>query len=330
MLKPPLPLNETARLMSLHTLRILDTPNEERFDRITRMAQRAFGVEICLISLLDSNRQWFKSRQGLEVCETDREISFCGHAILEDEVFVVTDAISDERFADNPLVTDEPRIRFYAGCPVHGPEGHRVGTLCLIDSRPREFSAEDVAMLRDLAAMVDDELLVSSQVTVDELTQVANRRGLHLVGKHMLSLCRRSGIDVEVAFFDLDGFKEVNDECGHAAGDDLLKHFAKLLLKCFRTADVVARIGGDEFVVMMANSRGAALQAASRLETLARDTDCEIKQRLQWSVGFLQLDPERHLTIESLLEDADGLMYENKQERRASSAGSDSRGSWSI
>ena len=321
MLKPPLPLDETARLMSLHSLRILDTPNEERFDRITRMAKRAFDVEICLVSLVDSNRQWFKSSQGLEACETDREISFCGHAILEEDIFVVTDAVGDERFFDNPLVTDEPSIRFYAGCPVHGPEGHRIGTLCLIDSKPRDFADEDIAMLKDLAAMVDDELRVSSQVTVDELTQIANRRGLHLVGKHMLSLCRRSGIDVEVAFFDLDGFKAVNDECGHAAGDDLLRHFANLLLKCFRTADVVARIGGDEFVVMMANSHGAASQAADRLNELVEASSSDIKQRLKWSVGFLQLDPERHLTIESLLEDADSLMYQNKQARRAAAGG---------
>ena len=330
MLKPPLPLDETARLVSLHSLRILDTPNEERFDRITRMAQRVFGVDTCLISLLDANRQWFKSKQGLEACETSREISFCGHAILENDVLVVQNALADERFADNPLVTDDPNIRFYAGCPVHGPDGHRLGTLCLIHPEPRSFSDDDMDTLRDLASMVDDELLVSSQVTVDELTQVANRRGLHLVGKHMLSLCRRSGIDVEVAFFDLDGFKDVNDECGHAAGDELLKHFAKLLLKCFRTADVVARIGGDEFVVMMANSRGAAPHAAARLDALAAETDCEIKQRLRWSAGFIQLDPGTHLTIESLLDDADGRMYENKQERRASGSGGQSGGCHSL
>lgn len=317
MLKPPLPLDENARLVSLRSLRILDTPNEERFDRITRMAQRVFGVETCLISLLDTNRQWFKSKQGLSTRETAREISFSGHAILEKDVLVVPDALADERFVDNPLVTDDPKIRFYAGCPVHGPDGHSLGTLCLIDPEPRSFSDGDVDTLRDLASMVDDELLVSSQVTVDELTQVANRRGLHLVGKHMLSLCRRSGIDVEVAFFDLDGYEETKAECGHAAGDELLKHFANLLLKCFRTADVVARIGSDEFVVMMANSRDSGPRAAARLDALANDMDSDIKQHLTWSAGFIQLDPERHLTIESLLEDADGRTFENKQELRA-------------
>jgi len=320
MLKPPLPLDETARLSSLHSLRILDTPSEERFDRITRMAKRVFGVEICLISLVDSNRQWFKSRQGLEVCETDREISFCGHAICNEEVFVVSDASKDERFHDNPLVTGAPHIRFYAGCAVHGPNGHRIGTLCLIDSKPRAFSADDAATMRDLAAMVDDEISVSSQVTVDDLTQVANRRGFHLVAGHMLSLCRRTGTEAELAFFDLDGFKVINDTHGHAAGDELLKYFAGLLLKCFRTADVVARLGGDEFVVLMAGSNGASELAVQRLKDLASRAESEVKKKLAWSVGFIQLDPGRHDNIESLLADADGRMYEDKVRRRTANA----------
>ncbi|MDH3435275.1 MAG: sensor domain-containing diguanylate cyclase, partial [Gammaproteobacteria bacterium] len=245
MLKPPLPLDETARLLSLHSLRILDTPAEDRFDRITRMAKRFFDVEICLISLVDAQRQWFKSKQGLDACETDREISFCGHAILSEDVFVVNDASKDVRFADNPLVTAAPSIRFYAGCPIHGADGYRIGTLCLIDSRPRDFSASDNETLRDLTSLVEDELKVASQVTVDDLTQIANRRGFHQIANHMMSLCRRTGTDIELAFFDLDGFKEVNDSYGHAAGDELLRHFAKLLIKCFRTADVIGRLGGD-------------------------------------------------------------------------------------
>jgi len=317
MLKPPVPLDETARLISLHSLRILDTPSEDRFDRITRMAQRVFGVKTCLISLVDSDRQWFKSRQGLDACETSREISFCGHAILSEEVFVVRDASQDDRFNDNPLVTGDPDIRFYAGCPIHGPDGYRIGTLCLIDPGPREFSDSDTETLKDFAAMVDDEINVASQVTVDELTKVANRRGFHLVAGHMLSLCRRTGTAADLAFFDLDGFKAVNDELGHAAGDEILKYFAGLLIKCFRSADVIARLGGDEFVVLMADSNDAAMSALDRLEELAGTTDCSIRRRLAWSVGVVKLDVDRHDTIEQLLADADGLMYEDKVSRRA-------------
>lgn len=316
MLKPPLPLDETARLMSLHSLRILDTPAEDRFDRITRMAKRFFSVEICLISLVDSDRQWFKSKQGLDACETPREISFCGHAILSEEVFVVNDASNDIRFADNPLVTDAPAIRFYAGCPIHSADGFRIGTFCLIDSKPRDFSTDDSDTLKDLAALVEDELKVSSQVAVDELTQIANRRGFHQIANHMLSLCRRTGTPIELAFFDLDGFKEINDSHGHAAGDELLRHFAKLLIKSFRTADVIGRLGGDEFVVLLAGSNGSSDVGVARLEEMAASADCAIKQQLAWSVGHIQFDPERHSTIESLIADADSRMYDDKARKR--------------
>ncbi len=110
MLKPPIPLDETARLMSLHSLRLIDTPSEARFDRITRLACRLFDVDTCLVSFVDAERQWFKSKQGLDACETSRAISFCGHAIIGDEVFIVGDASTDPRFSDNPLVTGEPHI----------------------------------------------------------------------------------------------------------------------------------------------------------------------------------------------------------------------------
>ncbi|MDH3533783.1 MAG: sensor domain-containing diguanylate cyclase [Gammaproteobacteria bacterium] len=315
MIEPPLPLDETTRLMSLHSLRILDTHPEERFDRITRMAQRMFGVEICLISLVDSQRQWFKSKQGLDACETPRNISFCGHAILSEEVMVITDAATDSRFADNPLVTDGPNIRFYAGCPIRGPDRHRIGTLCLIDPAPRDFSADDQLMLQDLAQLVEDELALLSQTSVDDLTRVSNRLGFNTIARHMLSLCRRTGTDAELVFFDLDGFKAVNDRFGHAAGDKLLKIFAKMLTQCFRSTDVVARLGGDEFVVLMTgtNNADAALQ---RLEKLARAQSSTIDGELLWSVGRVVFEAERHETLESMLADADSRMYEDKVNRR--------------
>ncbi len=319
MVKPPLPLDETVRLMSLHSLRILDTEPEERFDRITRMAKRLFGVEICLVSLVDSNRQWFKSRQGLDACETSREISFCGHAILDEKVFLVCDTARDPRFADNPLVTGEPRIRFYAGCPVRGPENQRIGTLCLIDPEPRTMEPDEIDTLRDLAAMVEDELALLSQSTVDELTGVSNRRGFQNISRHILSLCRRVNSPAELVYLDLDGFKETNDTLGHEAGDRILKHFAKLLTSCFRSADVVARLGGDEFVVLMAGSDINSNAALERLAKLRNDTADQIEGRLKWSSGRVEFDPKRHLTVESLLSDADSRMYEDKvRNRRAS------------
>ncbi len=316
MIKPPLPVDETQRLMCLHSLRILDTAPEERFDRITRMAQRYFGVDICLISLVDSDRQWFKSKQGLDACETSREISFCGHAILGSEIFIVEDASDDSRFADNPLVTGEPNIRFYAGCPVRGPMGHRIGTLCLIHPEPRELTAEDQTTLRDFAAMVEDELVLISQMSVDELTGLSNRRGFNAISSHILPLCRRLGTPAEILFFDLDGFKQVNDQLGHEAGDELLGRFARLLTKCFRSADVIARLGGDEFVVLMAGSDSGSATALERLDCMARSTGSEEDDLLRWSVGRVDFDADRHASVDELLADADCRMYEHKQKKQ--------------
>ena len=158
MKSPEIPKNESIRLASLHGLNILDTPNEERFDRITRIAKQYFDTPVALVSLVDRERQWFKSRQGLEVTETPREISFCGHAILDDATLYVPDALRDERFVNNPLVIGKPNIRFYAGAPLHSPDGERVGTLCVIDFYPREFYQDELRTLRDLADCVENEL----------------------------------------------------------------------------------------------------------------------------------------------------------------------------
>lgn len=154
---PDQPKNEAQRLSALEATELLDTQPEERFDRVTRLAARTFNVPICLVSLVDKDRQWFKSCFGLGVRETARDISFCGHAILDANTFVVENALQDERFADNPLVTGEPGIRFYAGAPLEDRNGFRLGTLCLIDKEPRVFSPDDQKILRDFADLVERE-----------------------------------------------------------------------------------------------------------------------------------------------------------------------------
>lgn len=155
---PPIPPFEPERLRKLRESCLLDSSPEERFDRITRLAQRTFDVPIALVSLVDEDRQWFKSRQGLDATETPRHVSICGHTILDDDVFCVEDTLDDDRFNDNPLVLDGPKIRFYAGCPLHTAEGYALGTLCIIDIRPRVFDQNDREALRDLAQMVEAEI----------------------------------------------------------------------------------------------------------------------------------------------------------------------------
>jgi diguanylate cyclase (GGDEF)-like protein/PAS domain S-box-containing protein len=158
LLEPAIPFDEAKRLATLRGLNILDTPPEERFDRLTRLAMNLFDVPIALVSLVDSNRQWFKSCQGLDVSETPRNISFCGHAILDDQTLIIADALLDPRFSDNPLVAGAPKIRFYAGEPLHANDGSRMGTLCIIDRRPHQLSLIERGSLRDLAILVENEL----------------------------------------------------------------------------------------------------------------------------------------------------------------------------
>jgi GAF domain-containing protein len=154
----PIPENEAERLAALHRLLLLDTPPEERFDRIVAFAAEEFDVPIALISLVDGDRQWFKARTGLGVCQTPRSSSFCGHAILARDVLVVPDARLDERFFDNPMVVGEPHIRFYAGAPIELEDGHRLGTLCLIDTAPRTLDPLGLAILGTLRDLVVKEL----------------------------------------------------------------------------------------------------------------------------------------------------------------------------
>jgi GAF domain-containing protein len=158
MKEPSLPPDEPARLSALHALSILDSPPEERFDRITRFATRLFDVPIALITLVDAERQWFKSCQGLQASETPRSISFCGHTILGDRAMVIPDARLDERFADNPLVAGAPHIRFYAGFPISAPNGSRIGTLCIADYRPRQMDQTQLDTLHELAVWAQHDL----------------------------------------------------------------------------------------------------------------------------------------------------------------------------
>jgi len=152
------PPNESERIALLHALDLLDTPAEPIFDRITRLVARTLRVPIALVSLVDSDRQWFKSRVGLSALETPRELAFCAHTLLQDGPMVVEDATSDDRFADNLLVTGEPNIRFYAGAPIFTTAGLILGTLCAIDSQPRTLLPDELETLLDLANLVSREI----------------------------------------------------------------------------------------------------------------------------------------------------------------------------
>lgn len=166
---PAQPHNEAERLQALTTSGLLNNLADEGFDRFTRLAQALFGCKISLFTLIDEQKQWFKSRQGTALKETPRDVSFCAHAIFNDDVLYVPDATLDQRFADNPLVTGLPAIRLYAGVPLHSPQGFPLGTLCIIDDIPRELNALQLTLLQDLAALAETEIAA-------RFTQLAQQR----------------------------------------------------------------------------------------------------------------------------------------------------------
>ena len=316
MLYPSKPNNEALRIQTLRELNVLDTSPEERFDRLTRLAKRLFNVPIALVSLVDADRQWFKSCVGLDVSETSRDISFCGHAILGDQILTVPDAGLDERFHDNPLVVGAPGIRFYAGCPLTVTNGSKLGTLCLIDIKPRDLDDEDRALLRDLARMAEQELAAVQMASMDELTLLSNRRGFEALARHALGVCKRLEKPATLLFFDLNDFKQINDTYGHAEGDGALKTFADVLRIAFRESDVIGRLGGDEFVALLTAADHVETSAImARLREILDERNATLKRGydIRFSVGQIEYDAGRHSDIEALLADADKAMYLHKQ-----------------
>ncbi len=313
---PPVPKNDLTRVGSLRRLGLLDTAPEERFDRITRIARRLFGVDTALVSLVDIDRQWAKSRQGpapseiteirqaaehhqaFAITDLPRELSFCAHAIVGGDVLQVHDASTDDRFSDNPLVTADPPIRFYAGCPIASPDGAVIGTLCLLDEWPRSLDEVELASLRDLAAVVEQEIAATRLEVDDELTGLANRRGFTMVGSQALAFCERQEVDALVIVGSVDGLDLVNERGGMTAGDQLLRLAASAMADSFRSSDVVGRVGGNQFAALLTGYQGSEVQVVERLRSTVAASNLELERTtfaLSMAVGtahFNHREPE--------------------------------------
>lgn len=315
MQEPDFPEDESKRIQALHSLTILDTPAEERFDRLTRLARQMFQVKAALVSLVDSDRQWFKSCTGIDATETGRDVSFCGHSILGDDIFLVPNTLEDKRFFDNPCVTGPPNIKFYAGCPLSSLDGSKLGTLCIIDDKPRIFTLDEVTALKDLAAMAEQEIMAVQLATLDDLTKISNRRGFVALAEKSINLCKRQHIPATLVFFDLNKFKQINDTYGHAEGDRALIAFADNLKKSFRDSDIFARLGGDEFVVLLTGlSDHDAKEVIDNFRNALDYYNQSAKRGydISFSEGIVSIDFEQDTSIASLLNQADSLMYKNK------------------
>jgi diguanylate cyclase (GGDEF)-like protein len=316
---PTIQNNEDKRLASLHALNILDTPFEERFDRITRFASNLFDVPIALVSLIDQDRQWFKSSMGLDVRETSRAISFCGHTIHSKKIMMVRDAKNDQRFADNPLVTGPPHIRFYAGCPISAESGYAIGSLCLIDRRPREFNDDDLDVFRDLTLMVEREIIKPELDVLDTQTHISNRKGFSILAEKGLDLCARRDITASLVFIELDKFNDADDKRGRAETKRKMAYFAEYLNTQLEQSGLVARVGKHQFVALLidicaANAELAMIKFKTEIDALSKR---ELwLHPLQYSYGTAEFDAEKHSTVEKFLTDADIVMYDRKKKKR--------------
>ncbi len=338
MIEPSLSPDEPKRLEALKQTRLVGSPLDERFERITRLAQRLLHTPIAAISLLAADRQWFKSIQGLCVTQTSRAVSFCGHTILQDDVMVVPDAKKDERFADNPLVIGDPNIAFYAGAPIRSADGSNIASLCVIDREPREFSYDDAQILRDLAMLAEQEFKaameeaaqrelmdevdsVRRESQVDGLTRVWNRKSIFSLLSSELSRAERAKRGLGVIMSDIDHFKKINDTYGHAAGDEVLRQAAKRMLGAIREGDALGRYGGEEFMLVLTECHG--LEGAKVVAERIRERFVEGpfitafgEIPVTVSLGLVYCEPVAGVDEQAMTQKADALLYQAKRNGR--------------
>jgi len=336
--EPELAPDEPMRLQALRALNLVDTPLDERFERLTRLAQRLLDVDIVAVSLVEADRQYFKSIQGSNTCQTSRGVSFCGHAILEDEIFIVEDARLDDRFKDNPLVKGPPHVVFYAGVQLRSPDGFKVGMLCVNHSDTYDFTETDRNQLRDIGALVELEMQAATanavqaalveevsaeqrRSLIDPLTRVWNRKGILDLAEEAKRRAAETGDNCSLMVLDLNKFKHINDTYGHNAGDEVLRTVAKRMLSALRETDMVGRLGGDEFLCVLSSCESEAVAHALG-ERLSRKLASEPVRTpeahlpVSASIGVTFLPAGWEGSLEDALDDADKAMYVCKKAGR--------------
>lgn len=319
-MQPSFPANENLRVQDLENIRLLDSAPCESFDNLTRMCQHLFRVDMAAVSLVDSDRQWFKSAVGLPVCETKRNISFCTWVVADNQHLLVNDTFKDQRFKENPLVLGVPFIRFYSGVPLYSMRGLLLGTLCILHSKPRQMTADEITTQHLLAKQAEaliEKFELGQLAVTDSLTGIYNRRYFNDRARDAVSAANRTGAPLSVIVFDIDDFKRVNDSYGHSVGDRALIAIARCVQEQIRKPDVISRVGGEEFHVLLPDTgvRGA-LKVATRLRKAI--SACSIPApstafNLTCSFGIAHMDHD-DTHIDSILQRADAAMYQAKRE----------------
>ena len=331
----PIPADEALRQRALDDMELLDTPAELYLDTLVHLTRELFEVESVLISLVDRDRQWFKARIGLDGDSAPRDTSFCGHAVAARQPLVVENALSDPRFADNPVVTGPPYVRFYAGQPIYSRDHQPIGTLCLIHPEARAFSPSEHSRLHDLGILVEGYLHMRSmgqqahtlrqavdreqrKALIDPLTQLWNRAALNQFFEREMARAQDAGLRLGAIYIDLDHFKKVNDQFGHGGGDQVLWQSARRMGTALRPDDLLIRLGGEEFVALLAVHDAAELrQVAERIRHTICDEPMNIGNQLHpmtTSLGTALILPGESQA--DLLERADAALYQAKSQGR--------------
>ncbi|MEM6375660.1 MAG: EAL domain-containing protein [Pseudomonadota bacterium] len=311
--------DEAARLEALYRLQILDTNEEEVFDRIPRMIKQALNVPMAAIALIDEDRRWFKSVSGGKRGQISRRDSFCNVTIQNADPTIVTDTLEHDVFKDNVLVQNAPHIRAYLGVPLVTGDGYRIGSVCCVDKQPRVFSAEDIQLVKDMSLIVMEQMEMRTLALFDPLTSARTRRGFCSEAKHRLEFARLTGTQFALAMLDIDHFKTVNDRFGHSAGDEILSGVGQRIAEHLPDDALFGRMGGEEFALALPNkSIDEALAFSERLRQAIETPPFVTKWgslEITVSVGVAQADG---LTqgLEELLEQADWALYEAKGKGR--------------
>ena len=301
----PIPVDESQRQRDLERLGVLDHPGDEHFERLVRLASTVLETPIALISLVDGDRQWFLAHHGIDSTETPRKMAFCAHAIAGDETLVVPDAHLDPRFCTNPLVTQDPKVRFYAGTPLQSRDGHNLGTLCVIDRLPRHFSSSQVRLLEDLAQLVLRELELRRLTTVHPVSALANRANFLEQAEPELLRARQAGENLAVLALQLDHFDQIKNRWGLQASDRALVDVAALLRSQLCEQDLVGQTGDQEFALLMVNvDLATAMERADAIRTgisELRGVFSTSGHQLTASGGLTLLAPADHQPLDALL-----------------------------